>query len=306
MYGATSPDGLHWTVIPDPLILHFSDTANIAYYDEILQKYVWYGRINWWYGRRSVGRSESDDFRSFPRPEIVIRATPDIAACEDWYTNAKTLYPGTKEEHLMFPTQYSRADENGRVYLFSSPDGIHWDRVPGGPVVSEAPDRRFGGRFFGARDNLVPLPGDRVGVLCGSAALPHKYPRREGMPSGQVFWATWPKGRLACIEAQETGAFATHLLRTDGRKLALNVQTQRAGEVRVEVAVKGAGLGGISGGLTEPVPGRSFQDCDPICADSLAHTVTWRGQADLGHPEGAPIALRFRMRAARIFAFEVQ
>jgi len=36
--GATSPDGLHWTRLPDPLVVEHSDTQIVAYYDERLRK----------------------------------------------------------------------------------------------------------------------------------------------------------------------------------------------------------------------------------------------------------------------------
>ena len=307
VFGATSPDGLRWNCIHEPLILHFSDTRNTGYFDTALNKYVWYGRLNCWYGRRCVGRSESDDFRWFPRPDIVLRPEVSDPPYVDWYTNAKTLYPGTTEEHLMFPAQYSRADENGRIHLFASPDGIHWDEVPGGPVVAHAPGTGSSGRWIVACENLVPLPDDRVGLMCTAAALPHKYPRREGLPPETAFWATWPTGRLSAIEARECGSFATQQYLARGRKLVLNVQTERAGELRVEVAQpRPGGMARFSKSFCEAVPGRTFEDCDPICADSLAHTVTWRGESDLGHAEGSAVALRFRMRATRLFTFQIE
>jgi len=53
------------------------------------------------------------------------------------------------------------------------------------------------------------------------------------------------------------------------------------------------------------VPGRSLEDCDSISGDRLSHTVTWGGESDLRLPEGAAVRFRFRLRAARLYAFEV-
>ena len=72
-----------------------------------------------------------------------------------------------------------------------------------------------------------------------------------------------------------------------------------AGEVLVEVASSKQ-----HGGGEQPVAGRSFADCIPIAGDSLDHIVTWKGAEDLGHEPGQPVTLRFRMRAAKLFAFE--
>ena len=63
--GATSPDGIHWTPFDLPLVVHGSDTQNVAYYDEVLGKYVGYFRTHV-FRRRSIGRAETDDFRHFP------------------------------------------------------------------------------------------------------------------------------------------------------------------------------------------------------------------------------------------------
>ncbi len=50
--------------------------------------------------------------------------------------------------------------------------------------------------------------------------------------------------------------------------------------------------------------GRRFAECDPLTGDHLSHKVTWRGNADIGHPEGAPVELRFRLRNADLYSVE--
>ncbi|MBC7287305.1 MAG: hypothetical protein H5T86_04510 [Armatimonadetes bacterium] len=54
--GAVSPDGLHWTLLPEPILEGACDSQNIGYYDEQLRKYVIYRRL-WVNDRRAVGRS---------------------------------------------------------------------------------------------------------------------------------------------------------------------------------------------------------------------------------------------------------
>lgn len=233
MFGATSPDGMRWKPVAEPLALHCSDTANNAYYDVTLQKYVWYGRINSWYERRCIARSETDDFRRFPFPRIIVRPDAGEEPWKDWYTNAKTVYPGTSSQHLMFPAQFRRIDEASEIHLFSSADGIYWDHVPGGPVIVQGPHGRPGDTWLRAWRNLVDLSEDRVGLMCDAELLPHKYPRRAGNRHREVnrpttFWATWPKGRLSAIQAEEYGSFQAHQLKIRGRKLLLNFETKRA------------------------------------------------------------------------------
>lgn len=117
-------------------------------------------------------------------------------------------------------------------------------------------------------------------------------------------YAIWKKGRLACIEAKEERFFATPVIKFKGRHLKLNVKTSKTGNVRVEVI-------GIKSWIhkkkvEELIPGRSFEDSDPIEGDHLSHVVTWKGDPDLGHAENQPIYLLFRLRSAKLYAFEFE
>jgi len=70
LFGGVSPDGLHWTPLPEPLLVQTSDCHNICAYDTTLNKYVAYVRT-WYIGRRTIGRTETDGFQRFPLPEEV-------------------------------------------------------------------------------------------------------------------------------------------------------------------------------------------------------------------------------------------
>ena len=294
MYGAVSPDGIHWKAIPGPLVIHYSDTTNVVHYDQQLERYVWYARCNWYYGRRCIGRAETDDFRHWPGPELLLCPGPDLAPTDDWYTNSKTLYPGTIDHHLMFPALYHHADDTSDLRLYSSPDGLVWTQVPGGPVLEiGAPGSWDEGCVFGGQD-LIPLAGDRVALPYSGYLYPHKYPRNRFSFKSQIAYAQWPAGRIGALEAVEEGRFTTLPLVFEGRKLVLNLQTKQAGYVMVEVADREG----------QPLPGRSFDEADPIIGDHAGREVTWRGEADLRRKPDQPVLLRFRLRAARLFAFE--
>ena len=45
MFGAVSPDGIHWKAIPGPLVIHYSDTTNVVYYNGQFERYVWYAQM---------------------------------------------------------------------------------------------------------------------------------------------------------------------------------------------------------------------------------------------------------------------
>ena len=114
VYGAVSPDGLDWTLLPEPLFTHFTDTITTAYYDAWLGRYVLYTRM-YLQGRRWVGRTETADFRRWPPVEPLLWPRLDESPSNDIYTNARTSYPGEPSIHLMFPMFYERWNQISRI-----------------------------------------------------------------------------------------------------------------------------------------------------------------------------------------------
>ena len=295
MYGAVSADGIHWKGIKGPQIIQFSDTINVITWDDTLEQYVWYERNNWFFGRRCVGISLTSDFGVLPAPQMLLKPSLEDDLSDDWYTNSKTVYPGTRDYHFLFPARYNRRSEGCDLILFSSPDGFEWSRVPGGPVLETGnPGSWDGGCIFGGLD-LLTLGPDTVGLPFMGHLFPHKYPRNRHTMKSRVAYALWDRERLASLKAVGEGHFTTFPLLFEGRKLRLNLMTILSGEVKVEAAdQKGKAL-----------PGRSFDDADPVTGDLKDHIVTWKGEEDLGHAEGQTVILRFSMRDAELFAFEL-
>lgn len=302
IFGAVSPDGIYWKPIEKPFLLNMSDNPNTMYYDTVLKKYVFYTRVNWMFGRRSIGRSESDVFGDFPQPEMVVWSDLDRLPSDDLYTNAKCLYPDTVDHHFLFPTIYHRADDNCSLDMMSSPDGIHWFKYPGGSILDGGTDTFDDGCLF-TSCGLVPLGNDAVGLPYQGSTFPHKYPRwSDRNEQGRARYAVWKKGRLACVEAKGEGFFATPIIKFKGRQLKLNLKTAKTGEVKVEVI--GIRNWVYKKKIEELVPGRNFDDCDPIDGDHISHTVTWKGNPDLGHAEDQAVYLRFKLRSAKLYAFD--
>ena len=295
MAGAVSPDGLHWTGLAEPLMVHFSDTLNTAYWDASLGRYVGYFRT-WRYGRRCVGRAETEDFRFWPStPDTVLQAPLERHPSDDVYTNAKVIYPGSGNTHLMFPAIYHRLDDSREVYMASSVDGINWQWVPSaGPVVGRGEMGGWNGGDISTSQGLVPLSGGRIAVPVVGYVHAHKFPRGSE-PFGAPGWATWREGRLAALEADELGEFATIEMVIEGSQLSLNLKCREAGSVLVELRDAGG----------QPLAGYTFADADPICDDSVDRRVTWRGEANIGRLSGQPISLAFRMSKTQLFAFQL-
>ncbi len=289
LFGMVSSDGQQWKALPEPLLINKGDTDNTVYFDPWLGKYVLYTRL-FWTQRRMVARAESEDFRHWTPVEPIIRPQMDDPFSYDVYTNAYTPYPGLPEYHLMFPILYRRLTQTSEAHLYSSIDGIRWDRVPGGPVLESGRPGSLDGGFLVAGRQLVPLGKDKVAIPYTVFAFPHKYPRWPGVMTATMSgWATWPRGRLCGLRADQDGRFATFRVQVTGSSLRINAKVDEGGKMRV-------GLRGVDG--------RSVDDCDPITGDHFEHTVTWKGDSRLRIEQGQSVNLRFRMQAAELYEFE--
>ncbi|UCD27364.1 MAG: hypothetical protein JSV03_09550 [Planctomycetota bacterium] len=319
VFGAVSPDGIHWNSLPEPLMIQHADTLNTCYYDVDLKQYVAYIRVwevnpriskytkgdpdSWiTVGRRSIGRSLSKDFRHFSKPEIVFSTGADMQASHLWYTNGKTTLPGCPDNHVMFPWLWELESDGGAVWLLSSSTGAYWSKVPGGPVVDTGAVGRADGIYIVCSGNLLEYPGNKWGISYSGQPIPHKYPGRDISKRKGLFQglkgvsglATWPRGRLVALQCDEEGEFATVSVMPPGKKIRLNASVKPTGYIKVAVRLYGAGT---------DVPGRSFENTDRMIGDSLAMPVTWNGEANLKH-DGAPISLRFQLKQVRLFDIE--
>ena len=316
VFGWVSSDGFQWTRLSEPVLMEHCDTYNVGYYDSRLEKYVAYvrtwnalerapslpveeGRWDYWLpnGRRSIGRSVSDDFRSFPRSESILEPGPELAPTDGLYTNCFTWIPGAPDHYLMFPTIRHLRDDTTTVTLASSANGKNWHYVPGGSALVETgPFGRWDGGCVWAQPPLFERGvGSFALRICGDN-FPHKYPR--GLREIEHGLAIWPHGRLVALEAPERGEFGTVSIVPKGTKLYLNALTKRTGSVRVAVqkGYRGSGI----------LPGRDFEDCIPIVGDQPRTLVRWKEAEDLGIELGEPVILLFQLEQAALYGLEFE
>ncbi len=294
MFGAVSPDGIHWTPLVEPLLLHYSDTLNNVTVDPATGKYVTYMRMRRG-GRRVVGRAETTDFRNWPNlPQIVLEAPLSRHPGDDVYHGVVAKYPPNSDTHLMFATFFRQLTDGRHVELASSMDGKYWSLLPGDRVVEPGDVDHWTGGDTHIGQGVVSLPDGRVAVPFVGYTEAHKAPRYLGKPHGAPGLVAWEKDRLSAIVADEIGSFSTKEIVFEGSKLNLNAKTTYTGAVTVELRDENG----------QPVPGYSFEDSDVINGNDIARSASWKGNADISAFAGKTVSFGFRLRCAKLYAFE--
>jgi hypothetical protein len=306
MAGAVSPDGLRWTFLPEPLVMTHTDTHVVAYYDQVLGKYVAYVR-DWmvgpqvegtddngcggWLavGRRAIGRAETDDFRAFPLPELIVAPGPELSASQVYYTNCRTTLPEAPEQQVMFPAVWDTMTDTTAIMACSSHDGRVWNPLPGGPVLDTAAFGEWDGGCIFALPNLLELPNGDFALPYTGFDVPHKYPRMQARRS--TGYALWPKGRFVGIEARERGEFTTVAIIPPGKRLLINAVTKRSGHITVEALDRSL----------RPIPGRAQADTLPLLGDLYRTPVAWKQHDDLGIAAGEAVVLHFTLEGATLY-----
>ncbi|HEY8665383.1 MAG TPA: hypothetical protein VIL86_01900 [Tepidisphaeraceae bacterium] len=314
--GAVSPDGIHWHALPEPLLIHHSDTFHSASYDSQRKKYVLYFRT--WQadptapesqgaiGKRSVGRAVSDDFRHFSNPEVLLTTSSEMSPSHLWYGPCKTNLPGCPEQQVMFPFRWKLEDDSMDAVLFSTPDGWTWSAVgggQGGQALARGQPGQWDGGYVIPCPSLIELPGERWALPYRGFPIAHKYPRVDpsqrqlhpGIAAGTGY-AIWPKGRLVALQCDDEGEFQTVGVMPAGQSLFLNTAVEPAGFIRIAARTPGPPAG--------PIAGRGMDDCDAIVGqDGNSIAVTWRGQKEIGSAD-KPLILEIRLKHAKLFGLE--
>jgi len=185
-------------------------------------------------------------------------------------------------------------------YLVTSRDGDHWDLRSvdaGRPLVERGPD--------GAWDKDLILPanwivtrGDEHWIYYGGANERHGVaeifaPQRDSA----IGLAKLPLDRFVALEAKEkTGEVITKPFVWDGTNLLLNF-VAKDGEIAVELLDDaGKPLAGFAGDHRASAKG----------IDDLHWRVPWKNADKLDDLRGRKIKLKFQLRNARLYAFDVQ
>ena len=297
---AFSPDGIKWTKYEhNPVVTRSSDSHELFGWDDLNATYVSYCRPTVHEGDRTrrIGRSTSPDFIDWTEPETILAPDEHDPPGTEFYGMPVFPYEGMYLGHLQAyhtPPEEPQIRFAGAVdiQLASSRDGIAWERVadrtafiPNGPRGSI--DQ---GEVYAA---VAPVRiGDELWFYYGASPQEHGVAGR----SGTICVAKLRLDGFVSMDAGEAdGTLMTQPFVCDGGDLQVNAAA-RGGSVSVAV------LG--EDGLQKD--GFARIDCTLFDGDSIEHRVTWREHVSLDSLKGQTVSLKFYLRSASLYAFQLE
>ena len=251
--------------------------------------------------------------------ETVLAADENDPPWTDLYNPCMHLYPYAEDVYVAFPSMYRNFDQvnsHGRdlrglgfntglheVHLCVSRDGRRFTRFRSPYVRNGLVYDRHG--FRGEPD--CGITAMCIGVVRDGARLYQYYAgmgRIHGgssvagdrtFPEGAVFRVRQRLDGFVSADADHNGGeFLTPPLTFSGDRLCLNADCGGLGEVWVE----------LQDAVGVPVPGYTVDDAVSIDRNGTAQEVWWEAGPDVGRLAGRPVRLRFRMRSAKLYAFQ--
>ena len=198
--------------------------------------------------------------------------------------------------------------EEHRPELVMSRDGVRWTRVmPHWPWLRRGLPGTWDSEYIVlskpiVRDDDILIPYTGRNLTCGVQREGHPQFERLGtVVDGQRLGSAVGMARLrrdgfASIDGYEDGGTLTTVpFSFEGDRLVINARAPESAGGRLTVEVLDA--------HGRAIEGFGAADCDTFAGDAIRHVVTWGGRSDLARLAGDPIALRFGLHNAALYAF---
>ncbi|MFH0964213.1 MAG: hypothetical protein V2A58_09390 [Planctomycetota bacterium] len=290
LYHLTSADGLRWKEVG--VAARYTDDTTTAVWHPVRREYLKIGRfcpdghsIALRLMMTCVGGQELAKGNS-PWHLVMLPDGEDLAADADAQFYYMPAFPhGGMYVGLL--GVYHAGPESGlsETELTWSRDGLEWHRFARGtPVLARGEAGSWDAGF-----QVVPCGpievGDELWLFYSAYTGSHHGPLGEGA----IGLARLRADGFASLDADERGGDAlTRAFALEGNALEINADAK--GSVIVEVM-------GTSG--------ETLTESEPFTGDACHHVVAWKGRRDLAALRGTEVRLLFRLRQARLYAFQV-
>jgi hypothetical protein len=216
------------------------------------------------------------------------------------YTEAEGVYISLMTLfHHWSITNHEAYPDTSDVRLGVSRDARHFMQ-PGGrkPFLGTGPAGAFDSKW------LWPLPspirrGDELWIYYFGSNVDHSLrmdPAAKTVLAGISRAVMRLDGFVSADFEYGGGSLITPPLRFAGSRLELNLDTGAGGVGRVEILDESG----------EPVPGFTLREADQLNGNSVRTVVAWQGRSNLSVLAGKSVRLHFKMRSAKLYAFQFQ
>jgi len=324
MLAWTSPDGLDWTPVAEPLAHRPVNGGISARYDEHRGNYFAYiqlmgypaellagigvNRLEQGIQVRAIGFARTDDFAHWPAPKLVhypdTEDPPDIS----FYGANYFPYPGRDDLHGMLIPVYHQIASTIDGQIAFSRDGLYWSRPERRPILplgDEGEGDECMAHFW--RSGLVELPDGYWACPYAAFSVIHDCPADKvdalfpARQPQQIRWARWRPHRFCGVRARTEGRFSLPSLFRVHDELRLNYRCDPGGWIQIELLEK---LPSLMRPDADPLPGFSFDECDRLTGDCEDRVVTWQGRSNIA-AAGEAVGIRVRLLGAKLFAYRV-
>ena len=292
---AYSADGIHWQPYSgNPVIEGESDTTNTVFWDESLEKYLYYMRPPIYAGhwKRRIARAESKDLLEWSTPETVL--IPDELDPLEFYGMPVFKYQGYYFGLLQ--VYHSDTTETIDIQLAFSRDGKNWERLPGRDLFLGLGVRHGQGRDFDAGMVFADKPvfvGDEIWFYY--TGCNHSHNDERGRTSIGLARAKIDRLIGRTTQPGERGILLTRPLQVQGGELEINASSSD-GAIQVEVLSEAG----------ETIAGYERSSCPIFSADSLCRQIRWKEEKSLKDLQGQRIRLKFHLSNARLYSFQIK
>ena len=252
------------------------------------------------HGDRRIALMETHDWRTWSEPEVIFHPDPlDPPMCEFYgivVLPYRGIYVGILWMFETDPFDQWRHKLEGKIYgeLVYSYDGLRFQRSLRQPFIGLNEPGEYGGGGIYPCSMVVDHEG-QIRIYSGATKGEHFQARtlsRDEPDYAAILLHRLRQDGFVYLESMAgAGYLTTRWVRLHDERLLLNVQAPY-GEVRVQ-------LSDIEG---QPLPGYTFDQCQPFRGDSTAWQPQWQNQAGLAEHVGTPLRIDVRLYHARLYA----
>lgn len=307
IYGYESTDGIRWSPTAPHKLLLAGDRTNLMA-TKPGGRYVMYTRHKDMFqhcGTRAVYISESEDYRIWSEPELVL--APDLIDEPDVEYYGMSVFE--RNGWFFGLLEYWRsATDTMDIHLVYSRDGRNWQHpYPREPFIAATYD--WNRKWNSCASNGPIIINEQMVFYFGGRFTSHHYDSAQ--QHGAIGYASLPLDRFCGLEAGMGGQLTTKPIEWPGGELLLNSDTRTSYESHP--AMGGGSMDiEVLDAYGNPLP--EWSEDNKAFYHGNTHSrggihggiVNWPNERKLSTLEGQIIRFRFHMRSSRLFTMSAK